>query len=614
MEEWVGRLWHRLVTQLARRDHPAAAVGLGEMEKTLGIVLRALGGDGGLRVAGAARVRTEGWSTWRERLAGTAGLHTPASLEQEMLRLPAEIAYFHERGLNRDLYLWLAALAAFAPAAGGNWIVRNQAAVQLTLRRCPGLRPRYRRLVEALIATRPAPADLPADEAARERAIRQALRLPGSITALPPARGAPLPVPLWLYSPRVAPAPVARTGSAAQGNGTAAPPPVATTSRVQAEHTAAPDGEAPFLFPFRAESLLSWAEFVRVNRACDEEADPHAARAAADMERLHVVPDDGRRPAQRIRLDLDLPAPAEDDVVLADGLLLPEWDWRARRLKPDHCRLQTVVPRGARPQPLPERLQRAARRLRSQFATLAPARRWLKGQPEGSELDLDACLRLLTERRRGRPDDGSRLYLAPRRLERDLACLVLADLSQSTDAWIGDGQRVIDVIRDGLLLFGEALTASGDAFAIHGFSSLRRSLVRFHDLKPFAAPFDAIARGRIAALRPGYYTRMGAPIRHATALLERRPAALRLLLILSDGKPHDLDHYEGRYGIEDTRHALMEARRRGIRPFCVTIDRGAASYLPHLFGAGGFALIRQPEELPRELPQLYSSLRAPAGL
>lgn len=613
MEEWVGLLWHRLVTRLARRDHAAAAVRLEEMEKTLGIVLRALGGDGGLRVAAAARVRTGARGTWRERLAGTAGHHTPARLEQETLRLPAEIAYFPERGLNRDLYLWLAALAAFSPAARGSWIVRNQAAVLLTLRQCPGLRPRYRRLVEAVIATRPLPADLPAAEAARERAIRQALRLPGSVAALPPAAGAPLPVPLWLSPSPAAAAPVARTAPAAVQHATAAPP-AGTPPRVQAERTAAADGEAPFLLPFRAESLLSWAEFMRVRRATDEEADPHAARAAADMERLHLAPDDGRRPAQRIRLDLDLPAPAEDDVVLEDGLLLPEWDWRARRLKPGHCRLQRVVPRGARPQPLPERLQRAARRLRRQFATLAPARRWLKGQPEGSEIDLDACLRLHTERLCGRPDDGSRLYLAPRRLERDLACLVLADLSQSTDAWIGDGQRVIDVIRDGLLLFGEALTASGDAFAIHGFSSLRRSLVRFHDLKPFAAPFDAIARGRIAALRPGYYTRMGAPIRHATALLERRPAALRLLLILSDGKPHDIDHYEGRYGIEDTRHALMEARRRGIRPFCITIDRDAASYLPHLFGAGGFAVIGRPEELPRALPRLYSRLRAPAAL
>jgi nitric oxide reductase NorD protein len=185
---------------------------------------------------------------------------------------------------------------------------------------------------------------------------------------------------------------------------------------------------------------------------------------------------------------------------------------------------------------------------------------------------------------------------------------VLADLSLSTDAWISDSHRVIDVIRDSLMLFGEALSATGDRFAFHGFSSLRRDHVRFHDIKDFAAPFDAAARGRIAALKPGYYTRMGAGIRHATKLLERQPCALRLLLILSDGKPHDMDHYEGRYGIEDTRMALVAARRAGLKPFCVTIDREGASYLPHMFGPGGFTVLRKPEELPTRLPMLYAQL------
>ena len=101
---------------------------------------------------------------------------------------------------------------------------------------------------------------------------------------------------------------------------------------------------------------------------------------------------------------------------------------------------------------------------------------------------------------------------------------------------------------------------------------------------------------------------MGAAVRHACALLERQPAALRLLLILSDGKPHDIDLYEGRYGIEDTRHALIDARTRGIKPFCVTIDKEGAAYLPHLFGPGGFTVLRKPEELPLRLPLLYAQL------
>ena len=129
-----------------------------------------------------------------------------------------------------------------------------------------------------------------------------------------------------------------------------------------------------------------------------------------------------------------------------------------------------------------------------------------------------------------------------------------------------------------------------------------------HRIKAFAERYTASIRGRINAIKPGYYTRMGAAVRHATGLLGQQPAARRLLLLLTDGKPNDLDQYEGRYGIEDTRMALLEARREGLRPFCVTIDQEADDYLPYLFGKDGFVLIRHPEDLPRQLLLLYTRL------
>jgi nitric oxide reductase NorD protein len=121
-------------------------------------------------------------------------------------------------------------------------------------------------------------------------------------------------------------------------------------------------------------------------------------------------------------------------------------------------------------------------------------------------------------------------------------------------------------------------------------------------------PYDARVRGHIGAIKPGYYTRMGAAIRHASTVLGAQQANRRLLLILTDGKPNDLDHYEGRYGIEDTRHAIADARRQGLQPFCVTIDQRAGDYLPHLFGSDGYIVIRRPSELPRRLPLLYMQL------
>src|SRR5690606_10783579 len=103
-------------------------------------------------------------------------------------------------------------------------------------------------------------------------------------------------------------------------------------------------------------------------------------------------------------------------------------------------------------------------------------------------------------------------------------------------------------------------------------------------------------RGRIQALKPGYYTRMGAAIRQATRQLEGCPQRRKLLLLVTDGKPNDIDLYKGRYGVEDTRQAVLEARSKGLLPFCITIDREAGAYLPYMFGANGYTLIHQPEQ------------------
>jgi len=608
MEEWVGGLWHKFISGAAAKDYPGAAVHLPEMEKTLGMVFRAFGGDAGLRVQGATAERHGARRSLLQRVAGSGEKMQAAGLDGVGLRLPAHIAVFPESGLNRDLYIWLAALAAHDVPSDEAWIIRNQRATVVTLARCPGLLPRYRKLVAALLARRPDPQSLPADEAAQETAVCQALQVPGSVSCWPglSRRGARevAPVPLWLYplaGAVGAPRRLQHQESAADVEAEDA------EGRQKARQTEMPAEKDGILLLFRAESIFSWAEYVKVNRSQDDEPDGKAAKAAESMDQLDVA-QDGERVASRVRFDLDLPAAAEDDLPLGAGIPLPEWDFRKQLLQPDYCRLQAMESRHVEPIPLPERLRPHARRLRNQFAALAPTRRWLKAQPEGIEPDIDAWVRLQADRQAGHPDAAAGLYLAQVQQERDLACLVLADLSLSTDAWASNQQKVIDVIRDSLMLFAEALGATGDRFALCGFSSLKRGHVRFHELKAFERPWDDLARGRVQAIKPGYYTRLGAAIRHSCTLLGRQPNRQRLLLILSDGKPHDLDLYEGRYGIEDTRASIAAAREQGIRPFCVTIDKEAASYLPHVFGAHGFTLLRRPEELATRLPLLYAQL------
>ncbi|MCL6555793.1 MAG: VWA domain-containing protein [Burkholderiales bacterium] len=607
MEEWVGKLWDRFLRSLAEREHGAAAITLEEVAPTAGILFRAFGGAPGLTVK--ATVATPHGAR-RNHLARLAGVNQRVELawrNGEALLLPSRLALFPQAALNRDLYLWLIALAAECDTTWKDTDAWFQAQQEASLRlwaRYPGLERRYRQLVAALLPLRPAPERLPADEAAQERAIQAALRHPGHLRRLPQARRPWQPVPLWLHpSPPPTPATATRSGHAGTSIGGRAKE---DRRRRQGERVDVRDGRDAFLLFFRAESILSWADYIRVHRPTEENGDADPA-AADDIDRLAIARD-GETRAARIRFDLDLPAPAEDDTPLGPGLWLPEWDFRTERLLPARCRIQPLLAERAAPCGLPDGLRPIARRLRRQFQALRPERTWLTRQPEGSELDLDALVTHLAERRlrRGTAEQG--FYREAKPSRRDLACLLLADLSLSTDAYANDTARVIDVIRDSLFLFAEALSASHDRFGLYGFSSLRRDNVRFHLLKDFHEPYDDTVRGRIAAIKPGYYTRMGAALRQATQILAEQPAARRLLLLLTDGKPNDLDHYEGRYGIEDTRHAVMEARRRGITPFCVTIDRAAPDYLGHLFGTGHALVIGKAAELPRRLPRLYARL------
>jgi nitric oxide reductase NorD protein len=362
------------------------------------------------------------------------------------------------------------------------------------------------------------------------------------------------------------------------------------------------------LLPSKVESLLTWSEFVKLDRGTDDEPDPNAQAAADDMEALTLAPNSPTT-AARVRFDLDLPSAAEDDMPLGPGETVPEWDWRRRVLQPDHCRLQVRLARPTQAFTPAPALRGVARQVRRRLEVLRSAPQWRYRQQQGDVLDTDAWVRYQVERSSGLSMTESPLVFAQRqRFERSLATLLLADLSLSTDAHATNEARVIDVIRDALYVFGEALHATGDAFEMLGFSSVRRQHVRLQHLKGFDEPWNEAARARVGAIRPGYYTRMGAAIRGATQRLSQRAERQRLLLVLTDGKPNDLDIYEGRYGLEDTRHAVQQARAAGLMPFCVTIDEQAHDYMPMLFGTHGYAWVCRPQELVHQLIQVWSGL------
>lgn len=613
MEEQVGELWHKLITRIADNQYPAAAVYLRDIQKGLGIYFRALGGDSGLQIDVADATTNLAHRSFLQRIAGSQAKIQLAWRDERALRLPASIAWFDQPELNSDLYYWLASLAAVQDdleqeQLRQDWFCLNQTMALKALARFPGIEPRYQRLLQAHLPQRPVISTLNANDANSEAAIQQALHSPGSVDRLPLAKRRPQAVPLWLHPE---PPLSAASKSRDEQDNDAGQNPGGTThelddiGRRQAERVDEPEPDRGLL-TVRMENILTMGEFVNVDRGSEDEDDiERAENIARDLDKLSVS-HNGTASKTRLKFDLDLPSASEDDEILSDGILLPEWDWKQQRLLPDRCRIVQLLARDTTACALPAHLHPTAKRLRNQFQAIAPDLIWNHAQQDGEDIDLDAYLRYRAERSSGQPTASDNLYQQMHAGKRDLACLLLADLSLSTDAHIDDTQRIIDVIRDSLYLFAESLAATGDTFSMLGFSSRRRDPIRIHTIKQFGETYNAQIRGRIAATKPGYYTRLGAAIRHATAQLINVSAGRRLLLILTDGKPNDLDQYEGRYGIEDTRQAVIAARQAGLQPFCVTIDSRGNDYLPYLFSNGAYVVIRKPEQLPYQLPRLYA--------
>lgn len=226
---------------------------------------------------------------------------------------------------------------------------------------------------------------------------------------------------------------------------------------------------------------------------------------------------------------------------------------------------------------------------------------------DGDEIEINAAINAAIDLRMGRQPDP-RVMMRHIRKTRDTAVLVLLDLSESTNDPVGDGSTVMDLTKSACVLLSEAINRVGDAFAIHGFCSDGRSQVYYERLKDFDQPWADLAAARLMGAEGRLSTRMGAAIRHATTELRKVKATRKLLLVLTDGAPADIDVRDPHYLRADTRHAVEQARQQGITPFCLTLDAGADSYVQRIFGPRGAMILDRVERLPERLPQLYASL------
>lgn len=227
---------------------------------------------------------------------------------------------------------------------------------------------------------------------------------------------------------------------------------------------------------------------------------------------------------------------------------------------------------------------------------------------EGDELDLNAVIGSWVDLRMGLTPDP-RIMMRNVLMVRDISVLLLLDLSESTNEKLsGQEMTVLDLTREATVLLAGAISQVGDAFAVHGFCSDGREGVEYYRFKDFSQAYNDEPKQRIAGMTGQLSTRMGAAIRHAQHHLSHQKTSKKLLLILTDGEPADVDVRDPQYLRHDTKKAVEAARRQGILTYCISLDPRADLYVSRIFGARNYLVLDDVNRLPEKLPQLYAGL------
>ncbi len=290
----------------------------------------------------------------------------------------------------------------------------------------------------------------------------------------------------------------------------------------------------------------------------------------------------------------------------------PEWDYQSLSYRPDYATVyEHMQPAGnaGHIDRLLDKHKRLTRQLKQIVDMLKPQqRKRVRYQSEGDELDMDVLIRSWIDFKAGTTPDN-RYYQSHEKDGRDISVLLLLDLSQSiNEVPEGASTTILELSQEAVSLLAEAIEALGDPFAIAGFASNTRHEVRYTHFKGFSEHWGDEAKGRLAGMQGGYSTRMGAALRHGSRYLESRGEEKKLLFLLTDGAPRDIDVFDDQYLHDDTRKAVVELEQKGINTFCITLDPHADEYVAGLFGQSRYLIIDNVERLPERLPAVFASL------
>lgn len=359
--------------------------------------------------------------------------------------------------------------------------------------------------------------------------------------------------------------------------------------------------------PYRDDNMGLW-DFPDAPEAAIEDVALMIDSARIEQRDDPDAPDPTRDDAPERKDDIGRTRPATPTNL--DGIAIatyPEWDHVLGRERSDWTTIVEVPAPTVAVSPSMPADDDVARRADALARAASIGRRIReRRRSEGETLDIDACIEA-TVARRTRQALDHRVYLRHIPGPRDLAVVLLLDLSESTNDADRDGRTVLVAEKDAAAIIAGAVDVAGDAIAIHGFCSDGRAKVFHTPIKEFDEPFDLPVRARLAGLRGGFSTRLGAAMRHAGACLATRRAFRRVVLVLTDGEPADIDVFDADYLVEDARRAVQALRTTGLDVFAFGVGSGA--HLDRMFGPRHALRVPYIATLPAQLMQLYARLK-----
>lgn len=587
-EESIGKAWDKYLNKKVYKSHEEQRVYFSDISKSLNIFHHLLGGEKGKDLQVTDKRHLETSRTLLEKLSFLGTEFFLAWQDEKSIYLPVSFAYFPEKKDNEMLYYWLVAMATKVNITGTNLLSQNINAVKYLTNRYSGFDIFYTYVTEYLSSEFEELLFINSLEDKDDEALINSH-----------------PNPMWIY-PSMNAGNILKSDSEEEDLVREEDKDKVDKLEMKKQTNQIDDKhETDGFLAFLPESLMSIFEQVNVDRMEDDTFDENALYHAEDLDEITL----GKKQANlssRIKMDLDLQPDMTEVYPLGKGHFIDEWDYRKDEYLINYVRIKPQVTLNVIPIELPQRLRKTVKKIQSELDLLELDRIKNDRLPYGDEINIDTWIEYTSHQNKSM--HHQKFYTTFEKKTRDMATLILADVSLSTEGGITQDIRIIDVIKDGLMVFSEALEKLQDKFAIYSFSSLQNKKVYFNIIKNFKDEYSDIIRGRIDSMHPQYYTRLGAAIRESAKILDKQQSANKLLLIISDGKPNDEDRYDGRYGIEDTKKAIEEVKKKGITPFCLTVDVDAKEYLSYLFGRNGYAILRDGQKLPKVLPEIYINL------